>query len=81
MVEKNKTYEIEISGLGTNGEGVGKFEDFTIFVEGALPTEKILAEIVEVKKNYAVGKLIKILRESSERVKFMKVAAAVNFSI
>jgi len=69
MVEKNKTYEIEISGLGTSGEGVGKFEDFTIFVEGALPTEKILAEIVEVKKNYAVGKLIKILRESSERVK------------
>lgn len=69
MVEKNKTYEIEIGGLGTSGEGVGKFEDFTIFVEGALPTEKILAEIVEVKKNYAVGKLKKILRESSERVK------------
>lgn len=69
MVEKNKIYEIEIGGLGTNGEGVGKFEDFTIFVEGALPAEKILAEIIEVKKNYAVGKLVKILRESSERVK------------
>ncbi len=69
MVEKNKIYEIEISGLGTSGEGVGRLNDFTIFVEGALPTEKILAEIIEVKKNYAVGKLIKILRESSERVK------------
>ena len=74
MIEKNKIYEIEIGGLGTSGEGVGKFEDFTIFVEGALPAEKILAEIVEVKKNYAVGKLIKILRESSERVKpFCKI--------
>ena len=69
MVEKNKIYEIEIGGLGTSGEGVGKFEDFTIFVEGALPSEKVSAEIVEVKKNYAVGKLVKILRESSERVK------------
>ena len=69
MVEKNKTYEIEIGGLGTNGEGVGRFNDFTVFVEGALPTEKILAEIIEVKKNYAIGKLIKILRESAERVK------------
>ena len=69
MVEKNKTYEFEIFGIGTNGEGVGRFNDFTIFVEGSLPTEKILAEIIEVKKNYAVGKLIKILRESSERVK------------
>ena len=74
LPEKNKTYEIEISGLGTSGEGVGKFNDFTIFVEGALPAEKILAEIVGVKKNYAVGKLIKILRESSERVKpFCKI--------
>ena len=69
MVEKNKTYEIEIGGLGTNGEGVGRFNDFTVFVEGALPTEKILAEIIEVKKNYAIGRLIKILRESAERVK------------
>ncbi len=69
MVDKNKIYEIEIGGLGTSGEGVGKFQGFTVFVEGALPTEKILAEIVEVKKNYAVGKLLKILRESSERVK------------
>ena len=47
MVEKNKIYEIEIGGLGTSGEGVDKFEDFTIFVEGALPTEKISAEIIE----------------------------------
>lgn len=69
MVEKNKIYEIEIGGLGTNGEGVGRFNDFTIFVEGALPTEKISVQIIEVKKNYAVGKLQKILRESSERVK------------
>ena len=67
-VEINKIYEIEILNLGSNGEGVGRLEDFTIFVENALPTEKILAKIEVVKKNYAVGKLIKILRESSERI-------------
>ena len=68
-VEKNKIYDVEILGLGTNGEGVGRLNDFTIFIEGALPAEKVTAEIIEVKKNYAVGKLQKILRESSERVK------------
>ena len=66
-VEINKIYELEIFGLGSNGEGVGRIEDFTIFVENALPTEKILAKIEVVKKNYAVGKLIKILRESVDR--------------
>ena len=67
-VEKNKFYEVEISGLGESGEGVGKFENFTIFVENALPSEKVLVKVEEVKKNYAVGKLEKILRESSDRV-------------
>lgn len=68
-VEKNKIYEIEILNLGSSGEGVGRIENFTVFVENALPNEKILAKIIEVKKNYAVGKLEKILHESSERVK------------
>ena len=60
---------LEINGLGTNGEGVGRRDNLTIFVEGALPTEEILAEVTQSKKNYAVAKLVKILRESKDRVK------------
>ncbi len=60
--------EIEINGLGVNGEGVGRGDNLTVFVEGALPGEKVSAEIIDTKKNYAVGKLIKILRESPDRV-------------
>ena len=67
-VEKNKIYEVEIFGLGDGGEGVGKFQDFTIFVENVLPTEKVLVKITEVKKNYAVGSLQKILQKSSKRI-------------
>lgn len=67
-VEVNKIYEVEIFGLGSGGEGIGRIEDFTIFIDYALPSEKVLAKIEVVKKNYAVGKLVKILRESSERV-------------
>lgn len=68
IVEKNKTYELEILNFGANGEGVGRIENFTIFVENALPSEKILAKIIEVKKTYAVGKIEKILQKSPERV-------------
>ena len=60
---------VEITGLGTNGEGVGRHDNLTVFVEGALPNEKILSEVTQTKKNYAVAKLVKILRESSDRVK------------
>lgn len=61
--------ELEITSLGTNGEGVGRHDGLTVFVEGALPNEKIFAEVKEKKKNYAVAQLVKILRESSDRVK------------
>ena len=58
---------IKITGLGSSGEGVGKIDGLAVFVEGALPGEEILAEIVTAKKNYAVGKLIEIKKPSSER--------------
>ena len=67
-VEKNKLYEIEIVNLGEGGEGVGKVENFTVFVENVLPGEKVLVKISTVKKSYAVGKVEKILQESPQRV-------------
>lgn len=60
---------LKITGLGTNGEGVGRHDNLTVFVEGALPDEEILSEVTQSKKNYAVAKLVKILRESKDRVK------------
>ena len=59
---------IKIHGLGSNGEGVGKMDGLTVFVEGALPDEEVLAEIETVKKNYAAGRLIEVVKSSSERV-------------
>ncbi len=59
---------IKIHGLGSSGEGVGKLGELIIFVEGALPDEEVVAEIVAVKKNYAVGRLVEIVKPSVERV-------------
>lgn len=66
-VEKNKDYEVKIVGLGYEGEGVGKVEDFTVFVSGALPGETVIAKVIKVSKNFAVGKLQSITKPSSER--------------
>ena len=66
-VEKNKIYEMNIDALGSNGEGIGRIDGYTVFVEGALPGEKISVLIVKVKKNYGYGKLMEILTVSPER--------------
>lgn len=65
---KGQVYVIEISGLGHSGEGVGRYEGFTVFIPFALPGERVEARILQVKKNYAVGKLKRVLSESPDRI-------------
>ncbi|WP_411678961.1 23S rRNA (uracil(1939)-C(5))-methyltransferase RlmD [Clostridium thailandense] len=67
-IEKNKEYVLNISSMGYEGEGVGKIEDFTIFVPNALLGEKVKVKIVKVNKNFAFGRLVEIIEQSSERV-------------
>lgn len=67
-VAKGQVYEIAIESLGNSGEGVGRYEGFTVFVPFALPGERISARITLVKKNYAVGTLVEILEPSPHRI-------------
>lgn len=67
-VKQGDNIIMQISGLGSSGEGVGKYEGFTVFVKGALPQEEVQVKITLVKKSYAVGRLLAILKQSPDRV-------------
>lgn len=65
----NDIIEVNITGLGSSGEGVGKADGFTVFVHGALPGEKVSVKLFQVKKSYASGRILNILEKSPQRVK------------
>ncbi|WP_258313481.1 23S rRNA (uracil(1939)-C(5))-methyltransferase RlmD [Paenibacillus sp. tmac-D7] len=67
-VTKNEDYIAEIVGLGHDGEGVGRVNGFTLFVQGALPGEKVRVKVVKLKKQYGYAKLLDILEPSADRV-------------
>ena len=67
-VRKGQTYELQIDRLGTSGEGVGRYDSFTVFVPNALPGETVSVVIEEVKNSYARGRIKQILHESADRV-------------
>ena len=68
-VQKNQIYPVDITDMGTEGEGIGHLEDgYTLFVKDALMGDKILARIVKPKKNYAFARLEKIVEPSPDRV-------------
>ena len=67
-VKAGGTYTVEFTGLGHSGEGVGRYQDFTVFVPHALPGEVAQVQIQEVKKTYAKGQITKITKLSPHRV-------------
>lgn len=64
----NQILELFIRSLGSSGEGIGTYEGFIVFIEGALPGEKVRVSLTEIKKNYAKGKLLAVLIPSPDRV-------------
>src|SRR5262245_38316447 len=59
---------LDVHDLAFGGEGVARHNDFVIFVPFVLPGEKVEVEITEVKKNFARGRLRRIVQASPERV-------------
>lgn len=66
--EIGKTYRMEITGLSQDGAGVGRLEGLAVFVPKALPGEEVEVELTELKSNYALAKLINLLRPAAARV-------------
>ena len=66
--QKNQIYTVTIEDIGTEGEGIGKIEGFSLFVKDALPGDTAKVRLTKVKKNYAYARLEEVIEPSSDRV-------------
>ncbi len=74
-MKKNDIYEMTIEDFGTDGEGIGHVADpkeegrrCAVFVKDTVVGDVIEVRILKVKKNYAYGRLEKLLQPSPYRV-------------
>lgn len=67
-VSKNEDLILTIEDLTYQGMGVAKVDGYPLFIEGALPQEKIKAHVVKVTKNYGFAKVIDFIEKSPDRV-------------
>ncbi|WP_434796119.1 23S rRNA (uracil(1939)-C(5))-methyltransferase RlmD [Staphylococcus equorum] len=67
-IQKNEIIEGKVIDLTHEGHGVVKLDRYPIFVPNALINETIEFKVIKVKKNFAIGKLLEIKKESEERV-------------
>lgn len=67
-LKKNQEIELNIEDLSYEGKGVAKVDDFTLFVDNALPGETVKAVITRVNKNFGFARTLDVLKESPDRV-------------
>lgn len=60
--------EIEIEDLDHEGRGVGRVDSKVVFVDGALPGERVRATVRRRRKKFNEGTVIEVLRASPDRV-------------
>ena len=60
--------ELEIKKMGINGEGIAYYNRKIVFVDNALPKEKVKVEVVEETDRFIKADLKEILVKSPFRV-------------
>src|SRR3546814_18421562 len=58
----------DIESLDLEARGIARREGKVVFVDGALPGEKVLARIVRQKPSFDTARLERIIKPSSQRV-------------
>ena len=68
-IKKGQLLELDISGIAFGGKGIAKLNGLIVFVEQAVPLDRIIARIVKRKKQYAEARVESIIEPSPFRIK------------
>ncbi len=60
--------ELTIDSLAHGGNGVARLEGYVVFVAGAVPGDRVRAEVGKSKKAYAEARAIEVVEPSPERI-------------
>jgi 23S rRNA (uracil1939-C5)-methyltransferase len=67
-MQKNDLFELTITDIGVDGEGIGHFDGMTFFVKDAVIGDVIRARALKLKKNYGYARVEEVLAPSTFRI-------------
>ena len=67
-MQKNQEYILDIVDVTAEGSGIGKVDGMVVFVPLTAVGDRAKVKILKVKKNYAYGKLLSLVKPSKTRI-------------
>ena len=64
---RGELLEVEIDSLAFGGRGVARTDGLVVFVAGALPGDRVRAEVTKGKKRFAEARAVELLRPGADR--------------
>jgi 23S rRNA (uracil1939-C5)-methyltransferase len=65
---RGEQLEVEIESLAFGGRGIARADGMVVFVAGALPGDRVRAEITKAKRRFAEARTVELLRAGADRV-------------
>ena len=67
-LKKNQEVSLTIKDFTKEGEGLGKYQGFPLFVKDTVIGDEVKVSITKLKKNYGYARLVEIIKPSEDRV-------------
>ena len=67
-IRKGDTRELEVEKVIYGGRGLAYMNNMAIFVDKAVPGDRITAKLIRVKKNFAEAKVLEVIEASPNRI-------------
>ncbi|MGO9245408.1 MAG: class I SAM-dependent RNA methyltransferase [Verrucomicrobiia bacterium] len=67
-LQPGQRLELDITTVAFGGDGIGRVDNFVVFVPFVVEGERVEVEIVEVKRRYATADLVRVITPSPKRV-------------
>jgi 23S rRNA (uracil1939-C5)-methyltransferase len=60
--------DLDVESLAYGGAGVARSDGYVVFVQGAVPGDRVRARITQAKRAYAQARAVEVLEPSAERI-------------
>lgn len=67
-IKKGQEIELDIDDMAIGGRGLSKIDGMAVFVDGAVPGDRVRARVFKKKRNYAESRVIELIAPSPDRV-------------